>query len=177
MKRDQRRLTILDLLLLIAGVALALWLVLDELKQWPTDREDSTFSVIVFVLGGLSLLGPPLLLRERLRRRARLRLGEMIWFCQGTASWLLWPPVIVHRVRGTDFTGQMAPVCYIYGTPLMALYVTITLLAGGWLRPRRGRKWFRGRSWTDMFGLMLGLLWACTGLYLLGMIYKNDLFR
>ncbi len=62
-----------------------------------------------------------------------------------------------------------------YGTPLMALYVTITLLAGGWLPLRPGRRRRRARrSWTDTFGLILGLIWACTGLYILSTIYRND---
>jgi hypothetical protein len=70
----------------------------------------------------------------------------------------------------------MATVCYFYGTPLMALYVTIALLAGGWLRrPRRRRR--ARRSWTETFGLLLGLVWACTGLYVLATIYHGDLFQ
>jgi hypothetical protein len=100
-----------------------------------------------------------------------------LWFCQGTASWLLWPPVIVHQVRAKpgEITGGAA-VCYLYGTPLMALYVTIALLAGGWL-PLRRRRRRRPRSWTERFGLILGLIWACTGLYVLWGIYHDDLFR
>jgi hypothetical protein len=58
----------------------------------------------------------------------------------------------------------------------MALYVTIALHAGGWL-PLRRRRRHRPRSWTETFGLLLGLLWACTGLYVLGLIYHDDLFR
>jgi hypothetical protein len=57
----------------------------------------------------------------------------------------------------------------------MALYVTISLLAGGWLRPRRLRR--VRRSWTETFGLLLGLLWACTGLYVLVLLYRQDLFQ
>ena len=37
--------------------------------------------------------------------------------------------------------------------------------------------WRRPRSGTETFGLILGLLWACTGLYVLATIYKSDLFR
>jgi hypothetical protein len=129
------------------------------------------------MLGGLSLVGPPLLLRARFHRRARFRAGEVLWFCQGTAAWLLWPPVIVrHAQAKLSDPPEMAAACYIYGTPLMALYVTIALLAGGWL-PLRRRRRRRPRSFTETFGLLLGLLWACTGLYVLGLIYKNDLFR
>ena len=53
---------------------------------------------------------------------------------------------------------------------MMALFVTIGLLSGGWLGRRRGRR-RRGR---EAFGLLLGLAWACTGLYILSIIYRKD---
>jgi hypothetical protein len=100
----------------------------------------------------------------------------MLWFCQGTASWLLWPPVVILRMQGKGADRMMAPICYFYGTPLMALYVAITLLAGGWLRrPRPGQR--SRRPWTETFGLILALVWACTGLYLLAFIYRSDLLK
>jgi hypothetical protein len=86
------------------------------------------------------------------------------------ASWLLWPPLVVQRLQGKD-TQSVAGICYFYGTPLMALYVTISLLAGGWLGPRR---WRGRRSWRETFGLLLALAWACTGLYILSIIYRKD---
>jgi hypothetical protein len=175
MTRTTRRLTILDMSLLIAGLAVGFWLVAGFFTGKP-ENEEAWLAVTVFVLGGLSLVGPPLLLRQRFRHRTRLRIGEMFWFCQGTASWLLWPPVILHRIEGKEGGQAMATVCYIYGTPLMALYITITLLAGGWLRPRGRRKPRALRSWTETFGLLLGLIWACTGLYVLALIYRRDVF-
>ena len=69
----------------------------------------------------------------------------------------------------------MSAICYLYGTPLMALYVTLAMLSGGWLTKRR-RKRMR-RSWHETFGLLLGLAWACTGLYVLEMLYEADLIR
>jgi hypothetical protein len=66
-----------------------------------------------------------------------MRLGELVWFYQGTASWLLWPPVIYVRVQGKEQMGDsMSAVCSFYGTPLMALSIVLTLLADGWLSPR-----------------------------------------
>jgi hypothetical protein len=175
MTKSTRRLTILDMMLLVAGAAVGLWIITGLTGGPMTEGVDWIF-FLVFVLGGLSMIGPPLLLWERRRRRSRLRPGEMFWFCQGMASWLLWPPVVIRDIQGKGTSTGMATVCYFYGTPLMALYVTIALLAGGWLRrPRRRRR--ARRSWTETFGLLLGLVWACTGLYVLATIYHGDLFQ
>jgi hypothetical protein len=175
MAKFGRRSTILDMMLLVAGAAVGLWLVIGFIRQQPV-MESKWLIVLIFVLGGMSLIGPPLLLWERRRRRARLQPGELLWFCQGTAAWLLWPPIIVHRVQGKDGNRVVESACYFYGTPLMALFITIALLAGGWIR-RPGRRRRLARSWTETFGLLLGLLWACTGFYLLVQIYRNDLFE
>jgi hypothetical protein len=56
----------------------------------------------------------------------------------------------------------------------MAIYVTVALLAGGWLRRGRRRRW---RSWREQFGLLLGLAWACTGLYVMYLFYGEPLRR
>jgi hypothetical protein len=176
MNQAGRLLTILDLVLLIAGFAVGLWLAIGLLDRSMPNRADEWLGLVVFLLGGLSLVGPPLLMRVRRRRRTRLRPGELLWFSHGTAAWLLWPPVIIHHVRAKPGeSGAMAATCYVYGTPLMALYVTIALLAGGWL-PLRRRRHHR-RPWTETLGLFLGLIWACTGLYVLWAVYKSDLFR
>jgi uncharacterized protein (TIGR03382 family) len=63
-------------------------------------------------------------------------------------------------------------MCFAYGTPLMAIYVTAALLVGGWLGRRRRRQ--LRRSWRERFGLVLGLTWACTGLYVLYLLYHDD---
>jgi hypothetical protein len=169
-QRPDERLTILDLLLLVVGIAVGLWLFADGIRSTPAG-EDRAAGIVVAVLGGLSVVGPPLLLWRRHRLRARLRLGELLWLCHGTASWLLWPPIIAHRIQGRPAGDTMAAICYFYGTPLMAVYVTTSLLAGGWIRPRRGRR----RPWRESFGLLLALAWACTGLYILSIIYRKDL--
>jgi hypothetical protein len=177
MTKSTRRMSILDLMLLVSGAAVGLWLAIG-LTDGPPDEEQEWLLYLVYILGGISTIGPPLLLWGRYRHRFRFRFrpGELLWFCQGTASWLLWPPLVVLRVQGKDGGRTMAPICYFYGTPLMALYVTIALLAGGWLRgPRRWRR--ARRSWTETFGLLLGLVWACTGFYLLVYIYRSDLLH
>jgi hypothetical protein len=167
-----RRLALWELLVLIAGVALGLWLFTKELQD-PAD-DTRWLIALVAVLGGCSLVGPPLLLWERRRSKAVWRAGRVHWFAQGTAAWLMWPPMVAARLRGNSVMNNSGTgLCYFYGTPLMALYVTLALLAGGWIRPRRGRR-RRRHSWREPFGLLLGLAWACTGLYLLANLYRED---
>jgi hypothetical protein len=170
------RLNIGVAMLLIAGAAVGLWLALHDLRDRANDfardtRFDNLLFGFVFVLGGLSLVGPPLLLLTA--RRRRWGAGRFLWFAQGTAAWLLWPP-IVYRTAG-GLPGSMSGTCFFFGTPLMAIYVTLTLLTSGHLRRSRRRR--LRRSWQETFGLLLGLAWACTGLYILSMFYREDLLR
>ena len=169
-------LRVAEIMALIAGLAIGMWLIATSLP--PKDNEKSFPLVLILaagVLGGLSLVGLPLLLWERREGRRRFGAGKLLWFTSGTAAWLLWPPVIVRRVNGTKFSDSESALCFAYGTPLMALYVTAALVAGGWLG-RRGRRRLR-RSWREQFGLYLGLLWACTGLYALYEIYSDEFSR
>jgi hypothetical protein len=181
--RRAERLSVGMVMLLIAGAALGFSMIVDELRSLNLNAQaephfgpwDLIASlVVVFVLGGLSSVGPPLLLLRRTRRPWGP--GRILWFAQGTASWLLWPPVLYHRAAHGGRLGETTSgVCYFYGTPLMAIYVTSALLAGGHLR--RARRSIRGRSWQETFGLLLGLVWACTGLYFLVLFYWRDLFK
>ncbi|HZW34919.1 MAG TPA: hypothetical protein VFF52_29620 [Isosphaeraceae bacterium] len=173
------RLTIGMVMLLIAGAAFGLWLIIDQFRSQfqvgnsPEDRVGHWLFLLVFVLGGLSLVGPPLLLWTA--RRRPWGAGRLLWFAHGTAAWLLWPPVVYLRVRGVLPRDSMSAVCYFYGTPLMAVYVTLTLLAGGYLGRSRRRR--ISRSWQETFGLLLGLAWACTGLYWISLFYREDFRR
>jgi hypothetical protein len=163
---------------LIAGVALGLWLIGDEFRaKWQAsggfdDQAGAWLLLLIFVLGGLSLVGPPLLLLTA--RRRPWGAGRFLWFVQGTAAWLLWPPLVYHRIRGST-ENSISGTCFFYGTPLMAVYVTLALLAGGHLRRARRRLIFR--SWQETLGLLLGLAWACTGLYLISLFYREDFLR
>lgn len=171
----RQRLGIGELMLLIAGLAVGLWVT--GLGQKPAPdfgpAGEAIFLIVIGTLAGLSLVGPPLLLLRR--RKGRWRPGQILWFATGTATWLLWPPVVYKRVvQGRGMGESTSGVCYVYGTPLMALYLTLALLAGGWLRRGRRR---RRRSWHETFGLLLGLAWACTGLYVLYLLYSEDFKR
>jgi len=174
------RLSIGLFMLLIAGAAFGLWLVLGQLRaarsvQGDQGGESPWLLGLVFVLGGVSLIGVPLLLITA--RRRPWGAGRILWFSSGTAAWLLWPPVAYHRVLGTvagPGPQDMSGVCFFYGTPLMAVYVSLALLAGGSFRRSRRRR--LRRSWQETFGLLLGLLWACTGFYFITLFYRTDFF-
>ncbi|MEW4570221.1 hypothetical protein AB1L88_20330 [Tautonia sp. JC769] len=180
--RDARP-TIGELMIVVAGVGVGLTLALPAFRDEPSPGE----SILVLgggVLGGASLVGVPLLLWERRSRGVRRRFGpgKLLWFAHGTAAWLLWPPIILGR--RSNARGQSPPIvdpsaaeiCFFYGTPLMAVYVTASLLAGGWLRRSRRRGGRRPPAqipWRERFGLVLGMGWAVLGLYVLSMIYRS----
>ena len=169
------------MMLLIAGVGVGLAV----MTTLDGPQSDSGIELIFLlaggILGGASFVGVPLLIRERWRRpRRRFGPGRVIWFTQGTAAWLLWPPIVVgsisvNRGRNPPIVDPSAPqICFAYGTPLMAVYLTVALLAGGWWRPRARKE--RKRTplpWTERFGLLLGMGWAVLGLYVLSMIYRS----
>jgi hypothetical protein len=164
---------------LIAGLALGVWLILPDLKSEGTPLRDRVTKYVLLaaagVLGGLALVGPPLLLSERRRMRGLWGPGKTLWFATGTSAWLLWPPVVYVRVRVVGNEGLLdtaSGMCFAYGTPLMAVYVTAALLAGGWFGKRGRRR--RRHSWREQFGLLLGMCWACTGLYVIYTLYHED---
>ncbi len=168
------------MLLLVGGIAVAFW-VLRPILEAEYDGEDGDpitivpvfLRVIIAVLGGLSFVGVPLLLARRLRERRRWGPGKSAWFAHGMSSWLLWPPIVAWQPAGKPEM-PWSSVCWLWGTPLMGVYVTASLLAGGWLtRGRRGRR----RGWSERFGLLLACAWACTGLYLIALLYSIDVFR
>ena len=86
-----RRLAIWEICVLIAGVAVGVWLIGSD----PGNREDVPYRLWIGLLGGGSVVGPPLLLWERRRRKGRWGPGEILWFSSGASAWLLWPPVVV----------------------------------------------------------------------------------
>lgn len=159
--------TIRDALLLIAGAAFGLWLVTPAWRE-ARNGTDDWLRVLAFVLGGVSCVGPPMLLWRRIRLRARLELGELLWFCLGTASWLLWPGAVFVRLKGSSMSNVMSMICFTYVSGLMALFATVTLFASGYqvVRPNR--------SWRETLGLLLCGAWSALGAYLLYGIYRSD---
>ena len=177
------RLSLLELFVLVTGVGIALavtrqiWSAGEVHDGDPIMVVPVVVRVIVAVLSGFSFVGVPLLLSRLTRRRTPWGPGKVAWFSQGIAVWLLWPPIVIHQLPLPQ-SASGAPwssVCWLWGTPLMGLYMTAAILMGGWFG-RRGRR-LTNRSWREQFGLLLSCLWACTGLYLLGLLYWIDLFR
>lgn len=167
--------TIAELMLLVAGAGLGISLITPDVREGSARWVEIWLLPIVAILGGFSLVGPPLLLWHRRRDRRPWRPGRVLWFTQGMASWLLWPPVVYSRLQGRKFGDTTSGLCYYYGTPLVAIYVTSALLAGGWIRRRRPRA--RPLDWRDRFGLILALAWACIGFYILSIYYRDDFRR
>lgn len=165
----RRRLAIWELCALVAGVGVGIWLLGVE---GPDEQGVSPYGLWIGLLGGASLVGPPLLLMERRRRIGRWGPGEILWFSAGASAWLLWPPTVAARLR-PGHTARVAAPCFAYGTPLMAIYVGSALLFGGWVR-RRGRSRRRRLSWRERFGLALGIAWAATGGWVLYLAYTEQ---
>lgn len=170
--RPPRRFGIGAAMVLVAGFALGMGLLSRALVGSHGDIQGAVLLSLAYGLGGLSFIGVPLLLMRRGRRPWGA--GRILWFASGTSAWLLWPPIIGERVLGLGANRvdpRPAEACFAYGTPLMALYVTLALLSGRRIgRPRRRS---RPLDWTERFGLILGLLWACTGGYVLYLIYRS----
>jgi hypothetical protein len=167
-----RRLAIWELCLLVAGVAIGLWL----FGLSPDESLRNLFGILIGVLGGASVIAPPILLWERRRRKTKWGPGEVMWFAEGMSAWLLWPPSVFRRLNQSPpaIGSETGAQCFAYGTPLMAIWVGSALLFGGWIR-RRGKRRRRMLSWRERFGLFLSILWACTGGWVLYLIYGNGL--
>lgn len=161
---------------LIAGLSLGLWIILPEFREAQGfGNPEAWFGLVPFSLGGLSLVGPPLLIWARRRTSRPWGPGSLLWCTQGMASWLLWPPIVFVRAKQGNLNHSTTAGCYLYGTPLMAIYMTSALVFGGWFRKRRRRVMMR--SWRERFGLGLALVWACFGLYVLSIFYREDFRR
>ena len=180
------RLNIGIVMLLVVGVAIGIWLVGDDLKEllssgkarfphWGFGWLDSWIAVVAgSLLGGRSLIGPPLLLLRG--RRRPWGPGRILWFTYGTATWVFWAPVFYlkaiddnqsHRTRADEEIVLALP-------SVTSLFTMPAVVASGALgRSRRSRLF---RSWQERFGVLLGAGWTCLGLYWVAWIYREILF-
>ena len=177
-KRLGDRPTIGHLMTLIAGAAFGFWVLGKAAVDSSGPISGRIVIWVVTVLGSLSVMGVPILLLERFRRKGppNWEAGRVSWFAQSSAAWLLWPPIIANRFRANPpaFGGDAtSALCFYYGTPLMAVYMTAALVCGGGLRKSRRRR--IRRSFRESFGLVLAMLWAMTGLYVHWLIYSESL--
>ena len=190
-RRSGPRLGLGSAMLLMSGVAAGLGLVASDVRTRLSQDGPIMYDFIGFgtwdkillivavaVLGGLSFVGLPMLLARR--GRGRWGPGRLLWSAHGTAAWLLWPPIIYRKLDPGP--GSLSPLCFFYGTPLMAVYMVAALTFGRWIGPRRRRDRLRRfslrarRDWQERFGLFLGLSWASCGLYVLFHILWGDFF-
>jgi hypothetical protein len=190
-RRPHDRFHVLEGMALIAGLALAFWLFGDVIRErWEdlssnphhfdpvlANRLDTlVWFGAVALLGGLSSVGVPLLVVERiLGPDRRWGTGRVLWFVHGLAGWLLWPAMVFNKVAyGIGGLPDYALMVYVIASPLLGLvlFPTLFLRLRSWRRARRAI----GQGWREQFGLALGLAWACAGLYLLAMIYRFYMF-
>ena len=174
-------------MILVAGVGVGLATAAPVLREGSPGEGQYWLLASFAMLSGASAAGVPLLAIERRRsgpRRRPFGPGQTLWFTHGAAAWLLWPPIVVGRMArpGAPATmglthGATAEICLLYGTPPMAVYMTLALLVGGRFRRRRrpGRRPPAPLPWTERFGLLLGMAWAAAGLYVLSLIYRDKI--
>jgi uncharacterized metal-binding protein len=176
--RGEGHMSLAVAMLMVAAAALGFWPINQDLRvpiagPFGFGFWDEAIALgLAFALGGLSLLGPPLhLVRARGRRWGA---GRMVWFACGAASWTFWPPYFwVHAFRGSTLLVSHSAQYFFLLTPLIAILILASFLAGGWLRPRRRPLWL---SWQENFGILLGLAWACLGIHRLAWLYYTELY-
>ena len=164
---NRGRLTLGESMVLIAGVAASLWMVRIGLHTFDPKSWHHWLCEADCMLWGISIVGPILLVRERVGRRTPWSAGEWLWFVQGIAGWLFGPPyaIITIRSRGSYIFDDLPVVlAFFWTTPLIGLVAALALLAGGRFRRRRPR---RRASWKGRLGLVLGLMWAGIGVFML----------
>ena len=165
----REQLTIFDSMVLIAGIAVGLWLFQENIGRGSPTEGDFWLVCGVAVFGGLSLAGTPIVLLDWLRSRRRWRTGAFLWFALGLASWGIAPAVALIRFKvGSD--RSMAVPCFVYSLPLMGLFLLLACVVGGRPVPR----WWTCRGWwPEWFGMWVMVGWAITGVYVLFLIYKE----
>ena len=162
-------------MLLIAGAALGFWLALNVIKDpggadGPGTDQFSTwvFGLCVSARGAVGYRAPAPATGRPVKDHgvqadsSGLSRGRRRGCCG--------------RRRSTTGSHQpaipMSAMCFLLRYASHGLYVTLGLLAGGHLK--RSRRHRMRCSWQETFGLLLGLAWACTGLYIISLFYRQD---
>jgi hypothetical protein len=173
------RLSIATAMLMCAGATLGFWLVTPDLRDprrgpFGFGYWDEAISLgSAYGLGGLSFLGPPLLL-WRVRGRP-WGPGRMLWFACGLATWIFWPSYIFARANwGATLLANYCAQLFFTATPLIAILILSSFWAGGWFYSTRRRR--LRLSWQETFGIVLGVAWSCLGLHRLAWLYYTDIF-
>jgi hypothetical protein len=170
--RPSPGLTILDSMILIAGVSFGLWLFQDELKfsQLFTAPDDDQWLVVaVSIFTGVSLAGTPLIIIDRIRSGRRWRSGALHWVAIGLAAWSLVPALSLERLKLVSGSAA-AKACIVYSLPLMGLFLLLATIIGG--RPVSG--WLNCRGWwPEWLGMWILIGWAAIGCYVLFLVYHD----
>ena len=166
---SRQQLTILEAMVLIAGVAFGLWLFQENIGRGQPLSGDFWLVCGVAVFGGLSLAGTPIILFDRFRKQRRWRSGAFLWLGMGLACWGIAPAIAMIRLKlGSD--RSMAVSCFAYSLPLMGLFLLFACVIGGRPVPR----WWTCRGWwPEWFGMWMLVGWSLTGLYVLFLIYRG----
>ena len=179
LKTSQRRFTLLDAMILLAGLALGLMVLRwidaenDEIILWSFSREAWSkenikqplfvlFLMIPPIVAGLTLALIPIRLlgpRPRLRRLA-CQPGFMASVtAASTLVFVCLPAATVLSVTG-QAVGQDV---ILESFPFLVVIVGLAVVAS-WMTLMLGRRWRAEPSWIDRFGRIMGLFWIVAGM-------------
>lgn len=153
------RLTIRRLMLLTAGVGVALMVFRQEFAEFRFHETEDCRAVATALLFGCSLPGPLF----AFKRRGGLGPGGWLWMSLGLGAWLLLPPAIP--------ANSDARTCLFLALPLAGLWMTLAAAVGGYFHPRH---WGADSSWCERMGLVLGLYYSPLGIWLVVDLYRHE---
>jgi hypothetical protein len=159
------RLTIFRLLLLTAGIAVAL-------AFFPPDTEwtNSAFWRQLWgsILIGLSLPAPLILLFKRKPGQPH-GLGGMVWLAFGLGAWTMLPPAVAMSFPRRDSFGLSPSMCLHLALPLAGLWTAMAISISGRFRA----EFAATQPWSSRMGIWVILGWSPLGVWLLYDVYKG----
>jgi hypothetical protein len=99
MHRPHQNLTIRDALLLITGIAAAFGMFAPQFKDFTISNFHDWLDALCVLLGGLSLVGVPLLLWQRRKDPRLWSPGCLFWFATGVTILFALSVLLVHQFR------------------------------------------------------------------------------